>query len=75
MHTRSYGIKVNLREYECTKDTLADASRTLTDHCVRGVVANKDRIDQLMQSSLMLVTALNPHTGYHRATEVAKKIH
>ena len=75
VRTRSYGIKVNLSEYECTKDTLADASRTLTNHSARGVVANEDRIDQLMQSSLMLVTALNPHIGYDRATKVAKKAH
>ena len=54
---------------------IADASRCFTKSCVVGIVANIDRIDQLMQSSLMLVTALNPHIGYDKASKVAKKAH
>lgn len=54
---------------------LADASQSFTDHCVKGIVANEDRINELMHSSLMLVTALNPFIGYDKATKVAKKAH
>lgn len=54
---------------------LGDAARSFTDNCVTGIEANTDRIDELMQSSLMLVTALNPHIGYDNAAEVAKKAH
>ena len=52
---------------------LGDAARSFTDHCVAGIEANSDRIDELMRSSLMLVTALNPHIGYDNAAKVAKK--
>ena len=54
---------------------LGDAARSFTDNCVAGIEANTDRIDELMQSSLMLVTALNPHIGYDNAAKVAKKAH
>ncbi|MDA1002691.1 MAG: class II fumarate hydratase [Chloroflexi bacterium] len=54
---------------------LADAARSFTDHCVVGIQANEARIEQLMQSSLMLVTALNPHIGYDNAAKIAKKAH
>jgi len=54
---------------------LGDASRCFSSNCVEGIVANTDKIDQLMQASLMLVTALNPHIGYDKASQVAKKAH
>jgi fumarate hydratase class II len=54
---------------------LADAARSFTDHCVAGIAANRGRIDELLHNSLMLVTALNPHIGYDKAAEVAKKAH
>ncbi len=54
---------------------LADAARSFTDNCVVGIVANRERIDQLLHESLMLVTALNPHIGYDNAAKVAKKAH
>ena len=54
---------------------LADASRSFTKNCVVGIKPNKDRIDQLLHESLMLVTALNPHIGYDNAAKVAKKAH
>jgi aspartate ammonia-lyase len=43
---------------------LAEASVSFADNCVSGIQPNVDRIDELMRSSLMLVTALNPHIGY-----------
>ncbi len=52
---------------------LGDAAVSFADNCVVGIEANRDRIDELMRSSLMLVTALNPHIGYDNAAKVAKK--
>ena len=46
-----------------------------TDHCVVGIRANEARIRELMQDSLMLVTALTPHIGYDKAAEIAKAAH
>jgi fumarate hydratase class II len=54
---------------------LGDAARSFTDNCVVGITANKDRIKQLLNDSLMLVTALNPHVGYDNAAKIAKKAH
>jgi fumarate hydratase class II len=52
---------------------LGDACRSFTDNCVSGIAVDRERIDALLQSSLMLVTALNPHIGYDRAAAIAKK--
>lgn len=52
---------------------IADAADSFTDRCVIGIEANTDRISALMQESLMLVTALNPHIGYDNAAKIAKK--
>jgi fumarate hydratase class II len=54
---------------------LADAAVSFADNCVVGIEANHDRINQLMNDSLMLVTALNPHIGYDNAAAIAKKAH
>lgn len=54
---------------------LADASVSFTDNCLEGIVANEKRIDQLLDESLMLVTALNPHIGYENAAKIAKTAH
>jgi len=54
---------------------LADSMNSFTENCVIGIEANKDRIDQLLHESLMLVTALNPHIGYDNASKIAKKAH
>ncbi|MCB1949511.1 class II fumarate hydratase, partial [Nitrosomonas sp.] len=54
---------------------LADGIASFNDHCAVGIEANRDRIDLLMHNSLMLVTALNPHIGYDKAAEIAKKAH
>src|SRR6185437_12907239 len=54
---------------------LGDAVKSFTGNCVIGIRANKPRIAELMQRSLMLVTALSPHIGYDRAAQVAKAAH
>ncbi len=54
---------------------LADAARSFTDRCVVGIEADEKRIKFLMESSLMLVTSLNPHIGYDNAAKIAKKAH
>ncbi len=52
---------------------IADGAVSFTDNCVVRINANKERIYQLRDDSLMLVTALNPHIGYDNAAKVAKK--
>jgi fumarate hydratase class II len=54
---------------------LADAARSFTDHCVAGIKADEKRIRELMERSLMLVTALAPRIGYDKAAEIAKTAH
>jgi fumarate hydratase class II len=54
---------------------LADACRSFRIHCAEGIEADAVRIDELMKKSLMLVTALNPHIGYDKAAEIAKRAH
>ena len=52
---------------------LADGCRSFSEHAVAGIEPNQERIDHNLYNSLMLVTALNPHIGYDKAAEVAKK--
>jgi fumarate hydratase class II len=52
---------------------LADAAESFAENCIVGIEANRDRIAELLDQSLMLVTALNPHIGYDKAAAVAKK--
>ena len=52
---------------------LGDAVTSFKQRCVDGIEANNDRINKLMQESLMLVTALNPYIGYDNAAKIAKK--
>lgn len=54
---------------------LADGMKSFTEKCVVGIVANETRIHESLYQSLMLVTALNPHIGYDKAAEIAKKAH
>jgi len=54
---------------------LADAAVSFTDHCVVGIRANEPRIHELMERSLMLVTALVPRIGYDKAAQIAKAAH
>ena len=52
-------------------ELLADACASFEEHCVRGIQANRERIGQHVQNSLMLVTALSPKIGYDKAAQVA----
>jgi len=54
---------------------LADGMRSFNDHCAAGIEPNRERIGELVDRSLMLVTALNPHIGYDKAAQIAKKAH
>src|SRR6059058_2372508 len=54
---------------------LGDAARSFTEHCMRDLRADEKRIAELMQRSLMLVTALAPKIGYDNAAKVAKTAH
>jgi len=54
---------------------MADVSRSFTEHCVEGIRADEKRIQELMERSLMLVTALAPRIGYDNAAKVAKSAH
>ena len=54
---------------------LGDACVSFAEHGVEGIEANESRIAELVQNSLMLVTALNPHIGYYKAAEIANKAH
>ncbi|MDP3349821.1 MAG: class II fumarate hydratase [Hydrogenophaga sp.] len=54
---------------------LADGMRSFNDHCAVGIEPNRARIAELVDRSLMLVTALNPHIGYDKAAQIAKKAH
>ena len=54
---------------------IGDASRSFATHCVEGMEANTQRIQELVDNSLMLVTALNTKIGYYKAAEIAGKAH
>ncbi|CPR20167.1 class II fumarate hydratase [Brenneria goodwinii] len=54
---------------------LADGMKSFNEHCAVGIEPNRERIDQLLNESLMLVTALNTHIGYDKSAEIAKKAH
>jgi fumarate hydratase class II len=54
---------------------LADGMASFNAHCAVGIEPNQSRIDDLLNRSLMLVTALNPHIGYDKAAFIAKKAH
>lgn len=54
---------------------IGDACVSFAEHCVDGIAPNYPRIQELVNNSLMLVTALNPHIGYYKAAEIANKAH
>jgi len=54
---------------------IADASNSFVANCVNGIEANETRITELLNNSLMLVTALNPYIGYDNAAKIAKNAH
>jgi fumarate hydratase class II len=54
---------------------IGDACVSFTENCVVGIQPNQSRIDELVNNSLMLVTALNTKIGYYKAAEIANKAH
>ncbi len=54
---------------------LTDGMQSFNDHCAKGIEPDTQRIKQLLNASLMLITALNTHIGYDKAAEIAKKAH
>jgi fumarate hydratase class II len=54
---------------------LRDACHGFVEYCIKGIELNRERIDDYLKNSLMLVTALNPHIGYDKAAQVAKNAH
>ena len=54
---------------------LADSMQSFDEHCARGIDPQRERIAELLEASLMLVTALAPHIGYDKAAEIAKRAH
>jgi fumarate hydratase class II len=54
---------------------LGDGCRSFDEHCARGIEPNLERIAHYVSDSLMLVTALNPHIGYDKSAQIAKKAH
>jgi fumarate hydratase class II len=54
---------------------LGDGARSFDEHCARGIEPDVARIAELVERSLMLVTALNPHIGYDKAAKIAKEAH
>ena len=56
-------------------ELIGDACVSFADKCVCGIEPNHPRVKEHLENSLMLVTALNPHIGYYKAAEIAKKAH
>ena len=54
-------------------DIMSDSSKNFANYCIKGLKANKERIKNLLNNSLMLVTALSPKVGYDNAAKIAKK--
>jgi fumarate hydratase class II len=54
---------------------LGDSASSFVDHCLEGLVPNEVAIASHLENTLMLVTALNPHIGYDKAAQIAKKAH
>ncbi|TXI87052.1 MAG: class II fumarate hydratase, partial [Cupriavidus sp.] len=54
---------------------LGDGFISFDEHCAVGIEPNRERIAEYVKNSLMLVTALNPHIGYDKSAQIAKKAH
>ena len=67
--------KVNPTQCLQSADLLGDAAVSFDIHCVAGIEPNHPRIKELLNNSLMLVTALNTHIGYYKAAEIANAAH
>ena len=68
-------MPVMIHNFLESANLLADAMRSFDRRCVRGIMPNRERIQENMEKSLMLVTALNPHIGYENAAKIAKLAH
>ena len=66
---------VMIHNFLQTTRLLADGMASFDEHCAAGIEPNLPRIEELLARSLMLVTALNPHIGYDKAAQIAKKAH
>jgi fumarate hydratase, class II len=66
---------VMIRNFLHSAGILSDACRAFREFCVEGLRPNRERIAELVDRSLMLVTALTPRIGYDKAAEIAKKAH
>ena len=64
-----------IRNFLHSTALLADVSRTFREFCIEGLQADRARIQELVDRSLMLVTALAPSIGYDSAAAIAKKAH
>ena len=64
-----------IRNFLHSASLLANGCINFNEHCAIGIEPNKERIEELMRESLMLVTALNPHIGYDKAAQIAKNAH
>ncbi len=64
-----------IRNFLHSAHLLTHASENFNEFCAVGIEPNRERIEQLMRESLMLVTALNPHIGYEKAAAIAKTAH
>jgi fumarate hydratase class II len=64
-----------IRNFLHSVHLLAHACENFDEHCAQGIEPNRERIAQLTNDSLMLVTALNPHIGYAKAAQIAKNAH
>lgn len=68
-------MPVMIYDYLESANLLADGMRSFERNCVRGITPNREKIDQNLQNSLMLVTALSPHIGYEKAAAIARMAH
>jgi fumarate hydratase class II len=66
---------VMIRNFLESARLIGDACRSFNEHCAAGIEPDLERIRLHLNNSLMLVTALNPHIGYEKAAEIAKKAH
>lgn len=66
---------VMIHNYLHSVRLIHDACHGFVDYCIAGIELNRDRIDQYLNDSLMLVTALNQHIGYDNAAKIAKHAH
>jgi len=64
-----------IRNFMHSAVLLTHGCTNFNEQCAVGIEPNKERIEQLMRESLMLVTALNPHIGYDKAAQIAKNAH